>query len=84
MILADGGNIPLVAESVKVHQDANAAETWEGLLGPRDLGFLQPSDFEVIAIPKDNPAGAPGWYATKSEYEAQLQKPLGCVDVVQP
>ena len=84
MILADGGNIPLVAESVKVHQDANAAETWDGLLEPRDLGFLQPSDFEVVAIPKDNPAGAPGWYATKAEYEAQLQKPLGCVDVVQP
>ena len=53
-------------------------------LSGRDLGFLKPSDFEVISIPKDNPAGAAGWYTTKAEYEAQLQKPLGCVDVVQP
>jgi len=84
MILADGGNIPLVAESVRVHKDASAAETWDDLLGPRDLGFLQPSDFEVLAIPKENPAGAAGWYATKAEYEAQLKKPLGCAEVVQP
>ncbi len=84
MILADGGNIPLVAESVKVHQDANAAETWDGLLEPRDVGFIKPSDFEVIAIPKDNPAGAAGWYESKADYEAQLQKPLGCAGVVQP
>ena len=84
MILADGGNIPLVAESVRVHQDANPAETWDGLLAPRDLGFIKPSDFEVIAVPKDNPAGAAGWYASRAEYEAQLTKPLGCVGVVQP
>ena len=84
MILADGGNIPLVAESVKVHQDANAAETWEGLLGPRDLGFIKPTDFEVLAIPKDNPSGAAGWYETKADYEAQLRKPLGCAGIVQP
>lgn len=84
MILADGGNIPLVAESVKVHQDANPAETWDGLLGPRDLGFIQPSDFEVIAIPKEPPGGAAGWYQTKAEYNAQLKKPLGCAGIVQP
>lgn len=84
MILADGGNIPLVAESVKVHKDANPAETWDGLLGSRDLVFLRPSDFEVVAIPKDAPGGAPGWYQTKAEYEGQLQKPLGCDVVVQP
>ena len=84
MILADGGNIPLVAESVKVHQAANPAETWDGLLEPRDLGFIKPTDFEVIAIPKDNPAGAAGWYETKAEYDAQLKKPLGCTGIVQP
>ena len=84
MILADGGNIPLVAESVRVTKDASPAETWEGLLEPRDLGFIQPSDFEVIAIPKDIPTGAAGWYATKAEYEGQLQKPLGCDGIVQP
>ena len=84
MILADGGNIPLVAESVKVHQDANPAETWDGLLEPRDLGFIKPSDFEVIAIPKDNPSGAAGWYETKMDDNAQLEKPLGCAAIVQP
>ena len=84
MILADGGNIPLVAESVRVHQDANPGETWDGLLEPRDLGFLRPSDFEVIAIPRENPAGAAGWYQTKADYQAQLTRPLGCAAVVQP
>ena len=84
MILADGGDIPLVAESVKIYQDANAAETWDGLLLPRDLGFIKPSDFEVIAIPKNNPSGAAGWYETKADYVAQLKKPLGCAGLVQP
>jgi serine/threonine-protein kinase len=84
MILADGGNIPLVAESVKVYQDQNAAETWEGLLGPRDLAFIKPDDFEVIAIPKGVPGGTPGWYASRAEYEGQLKKPLGCDEIVQP
>jgi hypothetical protein len=85
MILADGGNIPLVAESVRVYKDANPAETWDGVLGPRDLGFIKPSDFEVIAIPKDNPS-APnaGWYQTRGDYEAQLEDPLGCRAIVQP
>jgi serine/threonine-protein kinase len=85
MILADGGNLPIVAESVKVHADANPAETWDGLLAPRDLSFLRPSDFEVVAIPKGDPSQpAAGWYQTKAEYVAQLQKPLGCAGVVQP
>jgi len=84
MILADGGNIPLTAESVKVHKDANPAETWEDLLGPRDLGFIKPSDFEVIAIPKNDPTGADGWYQTKAEYEGQMKKPLDCQGIVQP
>ena len=84
-VLADGGNIPLVAESVKVHSDASSAETWTGLLGPHDLGFIRPGDFEVIAIPKDNPANpSAGWYTTRTEYTAQLTKPLGCTGIVQP
>ena len=84
MILADGGSIPLTAESAKVHADADPSATWDGLLGPRDLGFLQPSDFEVVGIPKDAPGGAPGYYATKAEFEGQVQKPLGCAVVTQP
>jgi hypothetical protein len=84
MILSDGGNIPLVAESAKVYQDTNPAETWDGLLEPRDLGFIKPSDFEVIAIPKNDPSGAPGWYETKADYISQLKKPLGCAGIVQP
>lgn len=84
MILADGGNIPLTAESVRVHADANPAETWEGLLEPRDLGFIKPTDFEIIAIPKSNPTGPDGWYQSKAEYEAQMKKPLGCQGIVQP
>ncbi|MBS2016336.1 MAG: hypothetical protein JST00_25860 [Deltaproteobacteria bacterium] len=84
MILSDGGNIPLTAESVRVHADANPAETWEGLLEPRDLGFIKPTDFEIIGIPKSNPTGPDGWYQSKAEYEAQMKKPLGCQGIVQP
>lgn len=85
MILADGGNIPLVAESVKPYADANASETWDGLLGARDLAFLRPGDFEVIAIPKADPSQPDaGWYQSKADYVGQLQKPLGCVSIVQP
>ena len=40
MILADGGNIPLT-------MDQSAA----AFLGPRDLGLLQVSDFEMVAAP---------------------------------
>lgn len=84
MILSDGGNIPLMAESARVHHDADTSATWDGLLGPRDLQGLEPSDFEVIGIPKDVPGGAPGFFATRSEYEAELKKPLGCAGIVQP
>jgi hypothetical protein len=84
MIVADGGNIPLMAESDKLLKESNPTDTWEGLLAPRDLGALQPSDFEVIGIPKDVPTGAAGWYSQRTEYEAQLKKPFGCTVIVQP
>jgi serine/threonine-protein kinase len=84
MILADGGNLPLVAESARVYHDSDPSATWDGILGPRDLVWIKPTDFEVVGIPKDVPGGGPGWYSTKAEYEAQLQKPLGCDVIVQP
>lgn len=84
MILSDGGNIPLMAESARVHHDADPSATWEGLLEPRDLEGLLPTDFEVIGIPKDHPGGAPGFFTTRAEYESELKKPLGCDGVVQP
>lgn len=43
MYHADGGNIALTAQS-----DRHTTAKWAGLLGPRDLGALQVSDFEVI------------------------------------
>lgn len=43
MLLADGGNVTLTAMS-----DRHTTAKWEGLLAPRDLGDIQPSDFEVI------------------------------------
>lgn len=43
MALADGGNIALTAQS-----DRFTSEKWQGLLGPRDLAALQPSDFEIV------------------------------------
>jgi hypothetical protein len=84
MILSDGGNIPLVAESIVVHKDADPSATWEGLLAPRDIDFIKPTDFEVVGIPKDNPGGAAGYYTTTAEYTAQMKKPLGCQGIVQP
>lgn len=85
MIVADGGNIPLMAESDRIYKDADSKETWEGTLGPRDLDGILPSDFEVIAIPKDRPGGSVGgFYQTKTDYEAELKKPLGCTSIVQP
>jgi len=85
MIMADGGNIPLVAESAKVSNDKDGSATWEGLLGPRDLGGLKPSDFEVVSIPRADPSkGDSGWFTTKAEYESQLKKPLGCDGIEQP
>jgi len=43
MALADGGNVALTARS-----DRFTAASWAGLLEPRDLEDLQPTDFEVI------------------------------------
>jgi hypothetical protein len=85
MIVADGGNVPLMAESIVMYHDADASATWDGLLDARDLDFLRPGDFEVISIPKDYPnnPGA-GWYTTVADYNGQLQKPLGCGVAVQP
>lgn len=85
MIVADGGNIPLMAESDRVYKDSDPKETWEGTLGPRDLDGILPSDFEVIAIPKDRPGGpVGGFYQSRAEYEADLKRPLGCTSIVQP
>jgi serine/threonine-protein kinase len=43
MLLADGGNIALTAQS-----DRFTRAKWSGLLGPRDLGVLRPGDFEMV------------------------------------
>lgn len=43
MALADGGNVALTAQS-----DSLTTVKWDGLLGPRDLAMIQPTDFEVI------------------------------------
>ncbi|MET0344498.1 MAG: hypothetical protein ABW252_26020 [Polyangiales bacterium] len=43
MALADGGNIALTAQS-----DRFTTAKWSGVLGPRDLGALQPTDFEIV------------------------------------
>ncbi len=43
MILADGGNIALTAQSDRFTQ-----AKWDGLLGPLDLRAIQPSDFELV------------------------------------
>ena len=43
ILLADGGNIALTARS-----DRFTAAKWSGLLGPRDLDSLKPSDFEMV------------------------------------
>ena len=84
MILADGGKIPLLAESVKVAHDADATATWDSLLDPQDVAFLTPNDFEILAIPKDHPGGAAGWYSSRADFEGQLHEPLGCNGIVQP
>ena len=44
MLLADGGQITLTAQS-----DRFTRAKWPGLLGPRDLAALRPSDFEMVA-----------------------------------
>jgi hypothetical protein len=43
MFLADGGNIALTAQA-----DTATTAKWDGLLGPRDLGAIKVSDFEMI------------------------------------
>jgi serine/threonine-protein kinase len=43
MALADGGNVALTAQS-----DRTTSASWDGLLGPRDLDSIQPTDFEVL------------------------------------
>jgi hypothetical protein len=43
MLLADGGRITLTARS-----DRFTRAKWAGLLGPRDLAALRPSDFEMV------------------------------------
>ena len=43
MYHADGGNIALTAQS-----DRHTTASWDGLLGPHDLGDLDVEDFEVI------------------------------------
>lgn len=45
MLLADGGNIALTAQS-----DRHTKAKWDGLLGPRDLAAIKPRDFEVISM----------------------------------
>lgn len=43
MLLADGGNITLTAQS-----DRFTSAKWTGLLDTRDLATLRPSDFEML------------------------------------
>ncbi|HEY6876845.1 MAG TPA: hypothetical protein VI299_02455, partial [Polyangiales bacterium] len=43
MVLADGGNIALTAQS-----DRFTTAKWDGLLDSRDLVSIQPTDFEVV------------------------------------
>ncbi|MDX2024273.1 MAG: hypothetical protein SF187_28785 [Deltaproteobacteria bacterium] len=43
MLLADGGNVALTAQS-----DRHTKAKWEGLLGSRDLQAIRPKDFDVI------------------------------------
>jgi serine/threonine-protein kinase len=43
MLLADGGQIALTAQS-----DRFTRAKWDGLLGPRDLSAIRPGDFEMI------------------------------------
>jgi len=43
MLLADGGNVALTAQS-----DRFTAAKWANLMGPRDLAALRPGDFEMV------------------------------------
>lgn len=44
ILLADGGNIALTAQS-----DRFTTRKWSGLLGPLDLQAIRPSDFQMVA-----------------------------------
>jgi hypothetical protein len=46
MFLADGGNVPLTAQS-----DRFTTAKWADLLGPRDLAGITPGDFELLEMP---------------------------------
>jgi hypothetical protein len=46
MFLADGGSVPLTAQS-----DRFTTHKWAGLLGARDLKGITPGDFEVLTMP---------------------------------
>lgn len=43
MLLADGGNVALTAQS-----DRFTTAKWANLMGPRDLSALRPADFEMV------------------------------------
>jgi hypothetical protein len=45
MFLADGGRVPLTAQS-----DRHTRAKWDGLLGSRDLAAIRPGDFEVLRM----------------------------------
>jgi serine/threonine-protein kinase len=45
MFLADGGQVPLTAQS-----DRHTRTKWDGLLGSRDLAAIRPADFEVLQM----------------------------------
>jgi len=45
MFLADGGQVTLTARS-----DRTTTAKWEGLLGPRDLETIAPSDFDLMPL----------------------------------
>jgi serine/threonine-protein kinase len=46
MFLADGGNVPLTAQS-----DRFTTHKWNGLLDARDLQGITPGDFELLEMP---------------------------------
>ncbi len=50
MFLADGGNVPLTAQS-----DRFTVAKWDGLLGPHDLDGIVPGDFELLEMPAPVP-----------------------------
>ena len=76
MILADGGNLPIMAESDQIYKDATPGEKgWEDVLNSHDLNFLKPSDFEVIGIPKAGPEAATGRAQRFLHHPRRLRRP---------